>query len=87
MNNNGVNSIAIFHFLLAWEDYLWPYLVITKPEKQLIAVGLKLFNGQYQTDYGSLFAATVISIIPVIVVYLLLQKRFVEGIASSGLKG
>lgn len=87
MNKNGVFSIAIFQFLWAWEDYLWPYLVITKPEKQLIAVGLKLFNGQYQTDYGSLFAATVISIIPVIVVYLLLQKRFVEGIASSGLKG
>lgn len=87
MSKNGVFAIAIFQFLWAWEDYLWPYLVITKPEKQLIAVGLKLFNGQYQTDYGSLFAATVISIIPVIVVYLLLQKRFVEGIASSGLKG
>ena len=87
MSKNGVFAIAIFQFLWAWEDYLWPYLVITTPEKQLIAVGLKLFNGQYQTDYGSLFAATVISIIPVIVVYLLLQKRFVEGIASSGLKG
>ena len=87
MSKNGVFAIAIFQFLWAWEDYLWPYLVITKPEKQLIAVGLKLFNGQYQTDYGSLFAATVISIIPVIIVYLLLQKRFVEGIASSGLKG
>ena len=87
MSKNGVFSIAIFQFLWAWEDYLWPYLVINSPEKQLIAVGLKLFNGQYQTDYGSLFAATVISIIPVIVVYLLLQKRFVEGIASAGLKG
>ncbi len=87
MSKNGIFAIAIFQFLWAWEDYLWPYLVITKPDKQLISVGLKMFNGQYQTDYGSLFAATVISIIPVIVVYLLLQKRFVEGIATSGLKG
>lgn len=87
MAKNGVFSIAIFQFLWAWEDYLWPYLVINNPDKQLISVGLKLFNGQYQTDYGSLFAATVISIIPVIVVYLLLQKRFVDGIAAGGLKG
>ena len=87
MSKNGIFAIAIFQFLWAWEDYLWPYLVITKNDKQLIAVGLKLFNGQYQTDYGSLFAATVISIIPVVAVYLLLQKRFVEGLSSSGLKG
>lgn len=87
MSKNGIFAIAIFQFLWSWEDYLWPYLVISSPSKQLIAVGLKLFNGQYQTDFGALFAATAISIIPVVIVYLLLQKRFVEGVASSGLKG
>lgn len=87
MAKNGISSIAIFQFLWAWEDYLWPYLVIDDKDKQLLSVGLKMFNGQYSTDYGALFAATTISIIPVLVIYLFFQKQFIEGIASSAVKG
>ena len=81
MAKNGISSIAIFQFLWTWEDYLWPYLVINTKEKQLLAVGLKMFNGQYSTDYGALFAATAISIIPVLLIYLFFQKQFIAGIA------
>ena len=49
MSKNGISSIAIFQFLWTWEDFLWPYLVINSEEKQLLAVGLKMFNGQYST--------------------------------------
>ena len=87
MAKNGISSIAIFQFLWAWEDYLWPYLVINSKEKQLLAVGLKMFSGQYSTDYGALFAATAVSIIPVLVIYLIFQKQFIAGIASSAVKG
>ena len=87
MAKNGISSIAIFQFLWAWEDYLWPYLVINSQEKQLLAVGLKMFNGQYSTDYGALFAATTISIIPVLIIYLFFQRRFIAGIAASAVKG
>ena len=87
MSRNGISSIAIFQFLWAWEDYLWPYLVINAKEKQLLAVGLKMFSGQYSTDYGALFAATAISIIPVLAIYLIFQKQFIAGIASSAVKG
>lgn len=87
MSQNAISSIAIFQFLWSWEDYLWPYLIINSEEKQVLAVALKTFNGQYGTDYGGLFAATSISIIPVILVYLVFQKRFIDGIASSSIKG
>ncbi len=87
MSRNGISSIAIFQFLWTWEDYLWPYLVINAKEKQLLAVGLKMFSGQYSTDYGALFAATAISIIPVLAIYLIFQKQFIAGIASSAVKG
>lgn len=87
MAKNGISSIAIFQFLWAWEDFLWPYLVINTKEKQLLSVGLKMFNGQYSTDYGALFAATTISIVPVLVIYLFFQKQFIAGIASSAVKG
>lgn len=87
MAKNGISSIAIFQFLWTWEDYLWPYLVINAREKQLLAVGLKMFSGQYSTDYGALFAATAISIIPVLLIYLVFQKQFIAGVASAAVKG
>lgn len=87
MAKNGISSIAIFQFLWAWEDYLWPYLVINTKEKQLLAVGLKMFSGQYSTDYGALFAATAISIIPVLLIYIIFQKQFIAGVASAAVKG
>lgn len=87
ISQNAISSIAIFQFLWSWEDYLWPYLVLTSDSKQVLSVGLSMFNGRFSTDYGGLFAATTISIVPVLAVYLIFQKRFIEGVASSAVKG
>lgn len=87
LSRNAISSIAIFQFLWVWEDFLWPFIVINDEKKQVLAVGLKLFSGRFTTNYGGLFAATAISIIPVILVYLIFQKRFVEGITASAVKG
>lgn len=76
-------SIGDITFLWNWEDYLWPFLMITDEKKQLLAVGLKAFNGQYGTDYGGLFAATSLAIVPVIIVYMIFQKQFIAGIATG----
>jgi multiple sugar transport system permease protein/raffinose/stachyose/melibiose transport system permease protein len=84
---NSIISIAIFQFLWAWDDYLWPYLMIRTGEKSMLAVALNLFNGRYSTDYAGLFAATSIAIIPVVIFYIIFQKHFIEGISSSSLKG
>lgn len=84
---NAVVSIAIFQFLWAWDDYLWPYLMIRTGEKSMLSVALNLFNGRYSTDYAGLFAATSIAIIPVVIFYIVFQKRFIEGVSSSSLKG
>ena len=65
MSRNSIAALAIFTFLWNWEDYLWPFLMITDDDKQLLSVGLKMFSGQYGTDYGGLFAATSVTIIPV----------------------
>lgn len=84
---NSIVSIAIFQFLWAWDDYLWPYLMIRTGEKSLLSVALNLFNGRYSTDYAGLFAATSIAIIPVVIFYIVFQKRFIEGVSSSSIKG
>lgn len=84
---NSVISIAIFQFLWAWDDYLWPYLMVRTSEKNMLSVALTLFSGRYSTDYAGLFAATSIAIIPVVIFYIIFQKRFIEGVSSSSLKG
>ncbi len=87
MSVNAISALAIFQFLWAWEDYLWPYLMLSTPSKQVLAVGLTTFNGQYSTDYGGLFAATALSTIPVIIVYIIFQRRFIAGAAAAAIKG
>ncbi len=87
MSRNPISALAIFQFLWSWEDYLWPYLMMDDERLQVLAVGLTTFNGRYGTDYGGLFAATTISVIPVLVVYLIFQKRFIAGAAAAAVKG
>lgn len=87
LSKNSIFAIAIFQFLWSWDNFLWPLLVIQTRTMQLLSVGLAMFQGQWSTDYGSLFAATTISILPVLVVYLIFQGRFIEGISSSAIKG
>lgn len=87
MSTNAISALAIFQFLWAWEDYLWPYLMLTSREKQLLPIGLTMFKGQYSTDYGGLFAATTISILPVLIVYIIFQRRFIAGVAGAAVKG
>jgi ABC-type glycerol-3-phosphate transport system permease component len=86
LSKNAISAIGIFHFLWYWEDFLWPFLVLTDESKQVLAVGLQLFSQRYGTDFGGLFAATTMGIIPVLTVYILFQKRFIEGMAMTGLK-
>jgi multiple sugar transport system permease protein/raffinose/stachyose/melibiose transport system permease protein len=87
MLQNAISSIAIFQFLWAWEDYLWPYLMIRTQSRQVLSVALNLYSGRYSTDYAGLFAATAIAIVPVVACYLVFQRRFIEGIASAAVKG
>ena len=85
--HNSIIGMAIFQFLWAWDDYLWPYLVIRSGNKQLLSIALNMFNGRYSTDYAGLFAATSVAIIPVVIFYIIFQKQFVEGVSASAIKG
>lgn len=87
MSVNAISALAIFQFLWVWEDYLWPYLMLNNPDLQVLAVGLTTFSGRFATDYGGLFAATTISILPVIAVYVIFQRRFIAGAAAAAVKG
>ena len=80
-------TLTIFTFVTTWNDFLGPLIYLTKTELKTIQIGLRMFISEYSAEYGLIMAASVVSLIPVLIVFLLLQRFFVEGIASTGLKG
>lgn len=80
-------ALLIFSFMGSWNDYLLPLIAIQTDAKRTLPVGLVHFSGQYSTDYSLVFAATVISFVPVVVVYLTFQRQFIEGISVGASKG
>ena len=83
----SLSTLTIFTFVNTWNDFLGPYIYLTGDAKKTIRLGLRSFIGQYSSEYGLIMAGSVVTMIPVIAVFLALQKYFVEGVASSGLKG
>ena len=87
LSKPALSTLTIFTFVNTWNDYLGPLIYLKSQEKKTIQLGLKMFISQYSSDYGLIMAGSVLSLIPVLIVFLCLQKYFVEGVASTGLKG
>lgn len=87
LSKPALSTLTIFTFVNTWNDYLGPLIYLKSESKKTIQLGLKMFIGQYSTEYGLIMAGSVLSLIPVIIVFLWLQKYFVEGVAATGLKG
>ncbi|WP_445678769.1 carbohydrate ABC transporter permease [Radicibacter daui] len=87
LSRPALSTLTIFTFVFAWNDFLGPMIYLTKTELKTIQIGLRMFISQYSAEYGLIMAASVVALVPVLAVFLVLQRFFVEGIASSGLKG
>ena len=83
-----IASQALFAFMGNWNSYLWPLVVTTSEHMRTLQIGLRYFVGQEgNTQWGLFMAATVFVSLPVVIFYLIIQRSFVEGIATTGLKG
>ena len=87
LSKPALSTLVIFTFVNTWNDFLGPLIYLTDTNKKTIQLGLRMFITQYSSEYGLIMAASVIALIPVLIVFLSLQKYFVEGVASSGIKG
>lgn len=87
LSKPALSTLVIFTFVNTWNDYLGPLIYLKTEAKKTIQLGLKMFIGQYTTEYGLIMAGSIITLIPVLIVFLSLQKYFVEGIATTGMKG
>ena len=80
-------SLTIMTFTSIWNDFMGPMIYFNSESNKTIPLGIRLFLGQYSTHYELIMASSVVSLLPVFIVYLFCQKYFVQGIATSGLKG
>jgi putative chitobiose transport system permease protein len=79
--------IAIFSFIGAWDDFLWPLIVLTSPEHFTLTIGLQYLSGTFATDQRMISAGTMIAFIPIAIVFSVLQRFFFKGVEEGGVKG
>ena len=80
-------TVLILDFVAHWNDFMWPLLVVTGEEKRTIQLAIQTFFGSKPINYGPIMASLTISAIPMLIMFIVLQKYYVEGIASTGIKG
>ncbi|WP_226618699.1 carbohydrate ABC transporter permease [Cytobacillus firmus] len=80
-------TLGILTFLGAWNEFLWPLIMLDSPDMMTLQVALTQFQGQYEVKWNLLMAASALSMIPIALIFIVFQRYLVEGIASSGVKG
>lgn len=83
----GLITVAIFTILWSWNDLMWPLIVNTSPDKMTLAAGLASLQGEHLTNYPVMMAGSVLAIWPMILMFIIFQKQFIEGISLTGTKG
>ncbi|MBR1660501.1 MAG: carbohydrate ABC transporter permease [Oscillospiraceae bacterium] len=86
LTRSAMISLGIFTALFAFKDLMWPMIVCTSASTTTLSAGLAKMQGQYGSNYPTMMASAVLAVIPMIVIYVIFQKQFVEGIATSGSK-
>ncbi len=82
-----IATLTILSFVTIWNDFMGPMIYFNPDRLKTIQLGIRMFIGQYSTEYGLIMAASMVALVPVIAVFLTFQRFFVQGVATSGLKG
>lgn len=82
----GLATLAVFAFMSSWNSFLWPLVVIRSPELMTLPLGLSSLQGQFTTEWNVVMAGSVVSILPIAVIYLFAQRHIIAGMAHTGLK-
>lgn len=80
-------TLAVTTFMESWNDYLWPLLMLTQREKMTLPIALATLQGTYNPQYNVLMAGSLVSMIPIIIIYIAAQRNFKDGMMAGGIKG
>lgn len=87
LSGPALSAVAILTALASWNDLMWPLIVATYDDRTTLAVGLSSLQGQFTTDYPVMMAAAFMAMLPLMILFIVLQRHVVEGLAHSGMKG
>ncbi len=87
LSRPGLATVAIFTFLYSWDEFPWAHVAIKESSRRTLPIAIALFQNQHLTQWGQVFAASIVALIPVVIVFVFFQRHFIRGIARSGLKG
>ena len=80
-------TFALIRFQASWDSFFWPLIIAPSPEKRVVQVAIATFTTEVQTQWGLTFAASTLATLPIILMFLFLQRYYVRGVMMSGLKG
>ncbi len=80
-------TLGLMTFTTQWDGFIWPLTVLTTPDKYLLQVGLNYLMGEHATEWGAIFAGSIVCTIPIIIIFISMQRYYIEGIASVAIKG
>jgi multiple sugar transport system permease protein len=83
----GLAVVTIFTFLYSWDEFPWAHVTIKETTRRTLPIAIALFQSEHLTEWGQVFAASIFALIPVVIVFVIFQRHFIRGIATTGLKG
>ncbi len=87
LSKPALATVTIFTFMGVWNDFMGPLIYLNKPNTYTLALGLNFFKGQYTSDWNMLMAASLVMMLPLVILFFAAQKAFIEGITLTGVKG
>ncbi len=86
LSKAGLAVVIIFTFLYSWDEFPWAHVAIKEASRRTLPIAIALFQNQHLTEWGQVFAASIVALIPIVTVYVVFQRYFVAGIATTGMK-
>jgi len=86
LSKPAIGTCIIFAFLGTWDEFAWALTVLNDVDKRTLPIAIALFQGQHSTSWGLVFAASLIAVVPVLVIYIVFQRNFVAGLTAGALK-
>ena len=86
LSGPALATLAVFHFMYNWNDFLWPLLITSSLEMRTLPAGLALFVGSHVVEYGVVMAGAILALLPLLIAFLFAQRYFIQGIAMTGIK-
>ena len=87
LSRPGLAVVTIFTFLYSWDEFPWAHVAIKETTRRTLPIAIALFQSEHLTEWGQVFAASIVALVPVVIVFVVFQRHFIRGIASTGLKG